>query len=633
MHLHHANILLPILIIHGLVLEAVPFAEATVLSDRDGFHSLRPVRRNPQLSRRRADLRPVHSAELAYADGDGQQSPAFFSTVRFQSNKPVLVLEQMEDLFADIQCSYQEITIVFRTPTAFHEARQIWSNLESAYVVASHANCSQDGERTTFQIRSIAFEGEYNAAILQTEKTTLRDAFHNLHLKFGHTNEVHPLAKQPQRLDRRQSSEETTPTPTSAPLDLTATSLIPSDTSTATATSLSINLTHGVQDTWFPDTVPGTDAQLPIKIGCKECSTDGTLTLAQGEWSILSPFDWDGAGDLTDIISAGNVQLDIEGFVAHVEIQIEPSLKGDMSLTLFTIPVFGFTIPELGSGGILVEPTLSLGWELSGGIEMSYGFELKIPNLAVDLDFANPTSSNVTGLDGISITDVPFQANISDIDLSLSLSLTPRITLGVEILGGLSAEVGTSLDLPKATVAITQLATDAVNASCANSSEAPAYQADFEHLFHSLTHVAMGVELGVGFDMSAEVDLLPHLDFSSSWELATVPVAALPTRCLAFQTDAPSGPGFTPAASAFAKVQAQALASASSASSASAAAASATATKQGGSGGSSGQGGQGGSANSAANAASGRMDAWLNSPMERLCFYAFLVVAGLFINL
>ncbi|OAL22751.1 hypothetical protein AYO22_06933 [Fonsecaea multimorphosa] len=404
--------------------------------------------------------------------------------------------------------------------------------------------------------------------------------------------------------------------------------------SAATATSLSINLSHGVQDTWFPDTVLPTNAPLPIKIGCKDCSTNGTLSLLQGEWSVLSTVDWFGAKNLTDIISAGNVQLGIEGFVAHVEIQIEPSLKGDMSLPLFTIPVFGFTIPELGSGGILVEPTLSLGWELSGGIEMSYGFELKIPNLEVYLDFADPTSSSVTGLDGISITDVPFQANISDIDLSLSLSLTPRITLGVEILDSLSAEVGTSFDLPKATVVITQLATDSVNASCANSSEAPAYQADFEDLFHSLTHVAMGVELGVGLDMSAEVDLFPHLDFSSSLELATVPVAALPTRCLAFQTEAPSGPGFTPAVSALAQVQAQALASASasasSVSAASAAAASAAATKQSQSGGSSGQGGE---ANSVVNVASGSMGTWLNSRTQSACFYAFFIVAGVFMSL
>ncbi|KIW76187.1 hypothetical protein Z517_10933 [Fonsecaea pedrosoi CBS 271.37] len=555
--------------------------------------------------------------------GDGQQRPIFLSSVQFQSDKPVLVLEQMEDFFADIQCSERDITILFHTTAAFQEAKQLWRDLDSAYVVANHANCSDDGQRTTFQIRYITFEKDYSVAILHTEKVTWQDAFHNFHLKFGHINEPHPPAQQPQHLDRRQISDETTPTSTSAPLDLTATSLIPTDASTATSTSLAIDLSHGVQDSWFPDTVQSTGTQLPIKIGCKECSTNGTLSLAQGEWSILSPSDWIGVEDLTDIVSAGNVQLAVEGFVAHVEVSIEPSLKGGMSLSLFKIPVFGFSIPELGSGGILFEPTLSLGWELSGGIEMSYGFELKIPNLSINLDFADPTSSNVTGLDGVSITDVPFQANVSDIDLSLSLSLTPRITLGIEILHGLSAEVGTSLDLPKATVAITQLATTSVNASCADSSEASAFQADFEQQFHNLTHVAMGVELGAGFDMSARVDLLPNLAFSSALELATVPVAALPTRCLVFQTDAPSGAGFTPAVSALAQVQARAVASASaaSASSASAAAASAAATDQGG------------SANSAENAAPGRMGAWLDSPMERTCFYVLLVTACLFMSL
>ncbi|KAJ9604025.1 hypothetical protein H2200_011548 [Cladophialophora chaetospira] len=373
--------------------------------------------------------------------------------------------------------------------------------------------------------------------------------------------DVHP--KDPRR---RQAS------PTTASLSLTLTSPL-SSIPAATATSLSIDLAHGVDDTWFPLNAITNDANpLPINIGCKNCSTSGTFNLEQGEWS----FDLDNlfdANTLTDIINGGYVQLSFANFVAHVEIEIEPSLQGDISLPLFSIPVAGFTIPEIGSGGLFVEPMLTLSWALTGGIEMSYGFELKIPDLKVLLDFANLNASSVSGLDTVSLTDVPFQANVSDLELSLRLALAPRITLGLQLLENLiTAEVGTSFDLPKTTVTITQLATDAVDATCDKSNGedvVPAFQSNFEDLFQNLTHIATQVELGIGLVVQAGISALPRLDLSSSIELASLPVAALPTQCLAFQTQATGLPGFTPAASALKAVQA----SASTSSSASAAAA------------------------------------------------------------
>lgn len=172
--------------------------------------------------------------------------------------------------------------------------------------------------------------------------------------------------------------------------------------------------------------------------------------------------------------------------------------------------------------------------------------------------------------DNISLHDVPFQANVSDIELSLSLALIPRITLDLQLVEGLiSVQVGPSFDLPKTTVTVTQLATDSVDAQCERSngtSVSAAYQTDFQHLFQNLTHIATEVELGVGFDMKGSVSELPGLDLSSSIELATLPIAALPTQCLAFRNAASATPIFTPAVSALKEVQASVAASASSAS-------------------------------------------------------------------
>jgi hypothetical protein len=156
--------------------------------------------------------------------------------------------------------------------------------------------------------------------------------------------------------------------------------------------------------------------------------------------------------------------------------------------------------------------------------------------------------------------------------------------VGLQLLDNLiSTEIGVTFDLPKTSVAITQLASDSVDAQCDKSSGvnvAQAYQADFQRLFPNLTHIATEFEVGVNFEMQAQVSDLPNLGFSSSIELATLPVATLPTQCLAFQSAITHALGLTAAASALKAVQV----SASAAASASASAASVAAQRSGSAG-------------------------------------------------
>ncbi|KAK5404258.1 hypothetical protein LTR06_009817 [Exophiala xenobiotica] len=213
------------------------------------------------------------------------------------------------------------------------------------------------------------------------------------------------------------------------------------------------------------------------------------------------------------------------------------------------------SIPSLGAAGILFEPELSLSWNLSGGDDLSYGFELDIPSLSFLLDISHPESSNVTGLDSVTITDVPFQANVSDIELTLGLVLIPRITIGMEILSDFVFDLVASLNLPDMSVAITQLATDAVDASCESSNDTPFGQAEFEELYHNLTHISANVAFDAGLDMKASVRGL-GLETEIGDSLASVTIATFPTQCLAFRTDVASGPAFTAATAAMAVVQA-----------------------------------------------------------------------------
>ena len=233
---------------------------------------------------------------------------------------------------------------------------------------------------------------EHLTVTLTTTAEGWHEAFQSVHLSFGTSMETHEFYRH-DKLHRRQDS------PTPASPNLSATTIIPSMTATATATSLSIDLSHQFNDSWFPGLETDVDP-LPISISCQECQTAGSLQLTQGEWKLLSRDEWANLTNLTDIFSAGYMELEVKDLLAQVVLGVSPSLTGDHSFTLFTIPVFGFSVntpprlvrdlganqgkvPGIGAAGILIDPQLELSWELSGGLELSCGFELNVCAISV----------------------------------------------------------------------------------------------------------------------------------------------------------------------------------------------------------------------------------------------------------
>lgn len=148
---------------------------------------------------------------------------------------------------------------------------------------------------------------------------------------------------------------------------------------------------------------------------------------------------------------------------------------------------------------------------------------------------------------------------MSDIELQLTMALRPRIELAFGLFDNeLLAEAGTYLDLPIATVNVTQLSSSHVNANCETTSEAAAGdEADFAAAFTNLTHISGAVDVGAGVDvrMQADVPVLKDPVFVTTWNLASMPATTLPTACLVYQTDAPAGAAFTPAATKMAAMK------------------------------------------------------------------------------
>jgi hypothetical protein len=112
-----------------------------------------------------------------------------------------------------------------------------------------------------------------------------------------------------------------------------------------TATALSVDLNHLADSSWLSDGISFIDESgFPFKLECKNCSTTGTLTLTQSDWKLLPFDDWFEQDHLLDIIQAGAVDLDIESFMVHLELEMQPSPRGRKELTLFSLPLFGFAV-------------------------------------------------------------------------------------------------------------------------------------------------------------------------------------------------------------------------------------------------------------------------------------------------
>jgi hypothetical protein len=272
---------------------------------------------------------------------------------------------------------------------------------------------------------------------------------------------------------------------------------IPADTPDSITTG-TFDLKSEILDTTFPaesflsglqELVP--IPQLPIEIGCRNCSTRGQVTLTQGAIKIdLSQIDLipdifqggDDGKEITSVVTGGFIELSATGVGAHIELFARPKQSGAFEVALFPLPILGFVIPGIGQAGAVFEPRIAADFNISGGFELNYGIDvavsrlhpntrhsltLQIPdNSNVRLELTNIANSGVNGFPGSTLTPLPFKVNITDVDILLGLAFKPTIPVGFEFADKLKAEVFVSMNLPRLDA---KLSTNAA-ANCGNSS-------------------------------------------------------------------------------------------------------------------------------------------------------------------
>ena len=112
---------------------------------------------------------------------------------------------------------------------------------------------------------------------------------------------------------------------------------VPTTTSTASVNSL--NLNHSLTDKQL---LPSNSS---LQITCTDCSTYGSLNFSFTEFKVDVDLDETFQGDLTmgDIFKGGETSVVAIGLGAHIELYLDIPRSGNISFSLFEIPLL-FTI-------------------------------------------------------------------------------------------------------------------------------------------------------------------------------------------------------------------------------------------------------------------------------------------------
>lgn len=236
------------------------------------------------------------------------------------------------------------------------------------------------------RIDEVSYANEGMTLDLAVSEALWQDAFDNLDINFGHTRYDHIYRRHSDfsRARAKRQDElkvvmppETPDNVTDVKFDLTSELLNKTFTAADFLTGL---------ESFIP--VPGVAVpDLPIEVGCKNCSTRGQIILTQGAIKIdtkqidLVPDIFEGGDDgkkITNVITGGYMELAVKGVGARLEMFARPISSGSYEIALFPLPVLGFVIPGIGKAGASFEPKISVDFELDGQIAVNYGIDVAV---------------------------------------------------------------------------------------------------------------------------------------------------------------------------------------------------------------------------------------------------------------
>lgn len=240
------------------------------------------------------------------------------------------------------------------------------------------------------RVHDVSFAGDGTALELSVVESLWKESFNRFEVGFGHTAEDHSFRRHSDfaKVRRKRADDASVTVP---PIS------IPTDTP-ENVNQVTFDLNWQVDDKTFSPSdftaglpagfVPLPDlSNIPIEVGCKTCLTMGELVLSQGSIVVdvgqidVVPDFFEGGDDgksIGSVISGGFMELKANNMEGYFELFARPKANGSFMITLFGLPILGFTIPGVGRAGAVFEASLSADYEIAGGFEITYGMNLVV---------------------------------------------------------------------------------------------------------------------------------------------------------------------------------------------------------------------------------------------------------------
>ena len=547
--------------------------------------------------------------------------------VSLASEVPTLLLEENEHLLDSVECDDGRIRLVFM-PDAFEQAKEVLAMHQELLIITSHHSCNEKGSRLPYRYvlspflressemddrasKGIFFDSS-SIVELSLERVAWDKGYH-MSIDFGSTTQNYHINRH-DHLRRRSLPDEalSTTTATASASLITATASTQSTNSTPVAfptadpaASPTATMVNDAIATSYIDTPILPPAPLKglsvaglqpedLTVTCRNCSTFGNIMLTRGTLSTASPArlrarrsgndmlqDLNNTfGDVKEgiaFIDHGFVELQTtNGLGAHVELAISwtPSESGSYTITLATMPLHPFAIPEIAVIGPQVRFELELGASVSTTLNFTTGFTIAVPDNSTAIAAWHPVNaSNATGFDRTTFAALPFSAEQGDVSLNVSAALRAEVLVGASLMDGMAtAGAGVFLDLPRLALDVQHMR--GVDAGCEPSTDSTLL-GEIDKYFGGVAHVAPKVEIAAGMIAQANLSV-GNIGVQAAWTPLVTSWAA-PTSCLAFDKEKR---GYVPASTALAAVRSSEAATAASAAAAAATSTGAAASEQ-----------------------------------------------------
>lgn len=310
----------------------------------------------------------IFKSDLIVTTGDynGVEGSTMAVTVRLGSNNPILVLEGIEHLLYNIECTFGSIKISTSDSMDGHMCSQLHS-LKGGHIITSHITCNDASGRQAYKVLSTSQSIRFTIALdILPVSWKDKDSFTSLSISLGHqptaTYNVrnHALTSNAPDLSKRQGTayDSSNFSFNIAPT-ISSFSSLPSSAPERNSHSFDLSTLGPFINTQYPLNLPGSLDPAPIAVGCANCTLWGILSIefANFDYSVL------------DESVSGTATMQAKGVGAHMFLATNLTDTWYFTFPLrsssYALEVSGFGEIEFGVGAFIAG-----GYEMQGNVGM-----------------------------------------------------------------------------------------------------------------------------------------------------------------------------------------------------------------------------------------------------------------------